>query len=306
MSRRVKSTGPTPCSILIMADRPGKVEGQRGTCFCGPLGQELDRYLFACAGISRDSVHCMYLVDTYSDDPPTQDEIHEHWARVKAETDSVNPDYVGLMGIHAVRAGLSVPDIDMDWAHGLMFLSESRSCQIMPLTHVAAGLHQPRYAAQIAHDFTQFGRMIRGDDMPTGHWADACPDPIYSECLSIVPDRDVAVDTEGSPSAPWCVSASVRPGEGCVTKHGRVQIQAQRVIGHNMIHDLQVLGAMGIKVNKFTDTMVMASLLGTEPLGLKPLARRHCGMRQADYADIIAPARRDIALTYLSRVLDVI
>jgi hypothetical protein len=261
--------------------------------------------LFVNSGLSRADIHVMNLVPTYAEHPPTEEEIDEYWDSTMAEVAAVNPDFVGLVGYHSAKAGL-LQFVDMETHHGLCFPSDKRSCLVMPLYHPAAGLHQPRYAAQIAWDFGEFGKMVRGEEMPMGHLQDACRLTMYRELQGASSVGLVAVDTEGSPEAPWCVSLSTRAGSGGVVRNGGVDIAEATVILHNAIWDLQVLEAMGVSVGTFTDTMLAASLLGTEPLGLKSLARRWCGMSMSDYSDVIAPAKREKALEYLGKVLDLV
>lgn len=75
------------------------------------------------------------------------------------------------------------------------------------------------------------------------------------------------------------------------------------VVLHNALHDLPVLRDLGIDLVKegipFTDTMVMAYLLGLEPQGLKPLAYRHAGMHQDAYDEITHDAGELIAQQWL-------
>jgi uracil-DNA glycosylase family 4 len=304
MGRIVKATGPVPCRYMIVAERPGKVEAQRGYCLCGPSGQELDRYLFVNAGISRDSIHCTNLVKDYRDDEsPSEEEIQRDWPLLEEELHIVCPDYIMAMGLYAARAFLG-PDIDMEVFNGCCFPRITRC--IMPIIHVAAGLHRPRYAAQIAWGFEQFGRMIKGEEMPSGHLRDIESNPLYKELESFIVKKGiVGMDTEGTAEAPWCLSASDMEGCGAVIRPGkRVDVSSSLTVLHNSIHDLQVLDAMNVKLGEWTDTMTMASLLGTEPLGLKALARRHAGMIMSEYSEVVAPAARDLGLEYLGKVLE--
>lgn len=79
------------------------------------------------------------------------------------------------------------------------------------------------------------------------------------------------------------------------------------VVLHNSLHDLPVLRDLGLDLVRenipFTDTMVMAYLLGLEPQGLKPLAYRHAGMTQDSYDDIISEASERIARTWLNELV---
>ncbi len=78
------------------------------------------------------------------------------------------------------------------------------------------------------------------------------------------------------------------------------------VVLHNSLHDLPVLRDLGLDIVgegiPFTDTMVMAYLLGLEPQGLKPLCYRHAGMHQDAYDDITAEASERIARQWLSEL----
>lgn len=71
------------------------------------------------------------------------------------------------------------------------------------------------------------------------------------------------------------------------------------VVLHNSMHDLETLHKWGIHPRNFTDTMIMAYLLGDLPQGLKPLAYRLCGMKTDSYEAIVGPAMQDAARQYL-------
>lgn len=177
-------------------------------------------------------------------------------------------------------------------------------CSIMPLYHPAAGLHQPSLQAKIAHDFRQFGALIKREPLPTGHLHDPYPGYYYEEKT---PGgwTEGAIDTEGSVDRPWCFSASGAPGCAIVVRADNSHWSAfDHVIYHNAIHDIPVCKSLGVSHVTMTDTMVMAALLGTEPLSLKALARRHCGMVMAEYEQVVGPAAKELALDYLSKVVD--
>jgi uracil-DNA glycosylase family 4 len=308
--RRVNGTGNRSATLMLIGQRPGREEMARGVPFCGKSGQELDRYLLVNSGIDRADVFVTNLVRDYDgEDEITPEEIERDWPDLIAEIDTVKPRYIGLVGLYAARAVLG-QGLDLDWSHGLHFplrgnraLLLHQDATAMCLIHVAAGLHVPAMAAKIAYDFTQLGKLCRGEALPVGHLADSHPSPSYTETESALVLGTAAVDTEGSVAAPWCMSYAVKPGSAKVWRKGTLEVDATLVL-HNSLHDLPVLEALGVVPNKWTDTMIMAALLGVEPQGLKPLARRHCGMVMSDYADITREARRDKALEYLSSVID--
>jgi uracil-DNA glycosylase family 4 len=322
MPKIIHSTGPVPCDYALIAERPGKVEARIGRVLCGPSGEETDRYLLNNAGISRASIFCSNVVRDWRDDePPSQEEIKRDRPELERELRIVQPRYICAMGLYSARWFLG-DDIEMEWANGLAF--PWNGIYVMPVMHAAAGLHVPAQAARIAWGFEQFGKLCRGEKITTEHLRDLGPNPRYFDWTdnAIYPMGgsrvafelenhwgEVAIDTEGSVEHPWCLSATIEPEHAWVLRRHRAA-EVQQYLGdatvvlHNSIHDLPILAAMGVVPSRFTDTMIMAALLGVEPLGLKALARRHCGMRMLEYTDIIAVARREKALQFLGEVLD--
>jgi uracil-DNA glycosylase family 4 len=329
MPKIIHSTGPVPCQYALIAERPGKVEAKIGRVLCGPSGEECDRYLLNNAGIPRHAIFCSNVVRDYRDDaPPSEDEIRRDTVELERELKAVQPQYILAMGLYSARWFLG-PDVELEWCNGLVFpfvfpWNPIMQVYIMPVFHAAAGLHQPSIAAKVAWGFEQFGKLCHGEEMPTGHLLDLDTSPRYFDWTDngIHPMGEskvkfelenhfgeVAIDTEGSVEHPWCLSASIEPGHAWVLRrHRAAEVQQYlgdaTVVGHNLIHDLPVLAAMGVVPEKFTDTHLMAALLGVEPQGLKPLVRRHCGLRLREYDDVVREARRQKALEYLGTVLD--
>src|SRR5215831_3101404 len=166
-SKQVSGEGPIPCEILLIGERPGIEEIRRGRPFCGPAGQELDRYLLNNSGLSRTNVRVTNLVKDYRDGAnPEQWEVDRDITVLRRELVRVHPTYIGCVGLWSTRALLD-PETDMEWAHGLAF--PTATATLMPLIHPAAGLHHPADAIKIAWDFEQFGKMVRGEQMPMGH-----------------------------------------------------------------------------------------------------------------------------------------
>jgi len=114
--------------------------------------------------------------------------------------------------------------------------------------------------------------------------------------------RWVAVDTEtdGMTGPPWCLSFSTAPGTGYVIPadarpavaafHHAIQPTTnpyQRVLLHNALFDVEVLGRLGVEGFRWRDTMHTAYQLGNQPQGLKPLAWRLAGMEMVDYSEVV-------------------
>lgn len=300
MSYPVQGDGPLPAEIFIVGIRPGFEEIKRGRPFVGKSGLELDRYLLTCCGVDRSNVRVSNLVrDFHGDDEPTPEEIERDWPLLLQELSECSPRYLVLLGGVTAKKFLG-SEFSLDWGNGLV--RPTTQGYIIPIVHPAAGLHRQAEAVRVWWGFQQLGRLLRGEALPQGHLQDCEPHPRYE-----LVDRDrveyrCAVDTEGSRERPWCLSFSAKAGKGYVVRHG-VDF-GDDIILHNSLHDLSVLKALGCNVGKFTDTMVMANLLGTEPMGLKSLARRYCGMLCEEYGDIIRPAMYITAIEYLGRVVD--
>jgi len=60
---------------------------------------------------------------------------------------------------------------------------------------------------------------------------------------------------------------------------------------------------MGIEITRFHDTMLMAFLLGLEPLGLKALAYRYRGIDRQSFEEVVGPTANELATEWLEKVL---
>ena len=61
---------------------------------------------------------------------------------------------------------------------------------------------------------------------------------------------------------------------------------------------------MGIIVDEFDDTLLMAHLLGNLPKGLKKLAYRLCGMELRDYTNVLKPYQEARLKDYFTKALE--
>jgi len=313
-----------PCDVLILGERAGEEESRRGYPFCGKSGKELDRYLLE-GGIHRDDVYCTNLCKDFlkGNPDPTPDEIRRDEHFLIEELKTVRPKYIGLVGRFAARYFLG-GDLEMDWSHGLPFVSSQGRFRMMPLYHPAFGLHSASMTPLVWSDFQAFCRMVRGASGSADHLIDTCPDPQYMlltdysrELFSLIfhgrkNPTLIYMDTEGSAEKPWGLSFTFGIGEGYVVLASDkewlsaiadyVKWNGVTVVLHNAFHDIAVLRSMGIEGFRFTDTMVKAYHLCLFPQGLKPLSRRLCGMVQDDYEDVIGEADKEKKIQWLIEV----
>jgi uracil-DNA glycosylase len=302
MNRYIAGDGPLPAVTMFIGERPGKVENYRGKPFQGPSGVMLGDYLLS-AGLDRANCYVTNVVKDYSEDDPSLEEIERDTPALREELLRCHPRYIGLLGKFATVTLIPwVDDLDMYWAHGLMFGWQAPWgwCNMMPMYHPAAGMHQTSIQGSTAWDFERFGQMVRGE--LTTCWTDRTPDSAYTEC-EIGPVDGAAVDTEGSVRHPWCLSWSDRAGNGFVVRQP-IGGTVDGIVMHHSLHDLAVLAAMGVVVGRFEDTLLKACLLGVEPHGLKDLARRHLGLKLRHYDELVAGARRERAINYLGEVIE--
>jgi DNA polymerase I-like protein with 3'-5' exonuclease and polymerase domains len=182
----------------------------------------------------------------------------------------------------------------------------------------------PDSALKCVLDFTAVGSTLRGKLTPA-HFRDPLAE---QESYRVLKDpKDVAeslagasllsIDTEtygDLNNTPYMVQFSTSPGTGNIVYANNASCLAvianhvaqtgNTTIMHNALFDLLVLEKLGIFPADVKDTMIMAYLLQSEPLGLKPLAFRYWGMTMLDYEDIIAEASSDLAFEYLLKVKD--
>ena len=332
--QKVYGIGPRPARILVLGERPGKKEIEKGQPFVGQTGRELDRRLWDCH-LDRVGVFLDNLVKDRvegKDRPPTEDEIHRDEPDLWNVLDEVRPEIIVTMGLHATRYFLgeeatlerchAIPRaLKFHYSCGLRHLQ----CTVFPMYHIAAGFHNQALQPFIEYDWQQFRLFLIYGDMlfpePVDAWADrtqyAMMDRYNLELLLGTlkerPTVQPAIDTEGLSGDPWGLSISICPGTALVMKKGvnpdewfqklAAALKGRRVTLHNSLHDLQILRELGIPIDSFTDTMVLAYLLQVEPQGLKPLSYRHSGMEMQDYLDVVAPYAQELYRDYLCMAL---
>ncbi len=312
MTQYVHGEGPVPCDVILIGESPGREEDKYGRPFMGKTGTELNRYLFRSTGRTRTSVYATNLIkyrcadDEGQDIDPTPFDIERDSGALNDELRMVGPEVIVTLGRWATRRFLG--DVDMEAVHGVVHCRDGQ--YIVPCFHPAAGLHSTEFQGLIYWDFEQLGKLLRGEiEEITWETEDEWASPRYVENSYLFSSETVAIDTEGSVKAPWCLSASRIPGHAIVVRpdaSGLVPFSCNppisNVVMHNALHDMAVLRAMGIKIDKFDDTMLKAYLLCVEPQGLKALAKRHCGMAMSDYWDLIGEQERLHAAHYMWRM----
>jgi len=313
---------------MIVGEAPGKQEDMHGAPFIGKAGQELDRLLKYLAGKPRDNWFITNIVKCRPPEnrDPLPGEIQACTPHLVMEIAEINPEVIVTVGRFATRFFLG--NVSMDTVRGRAHDSQAWGCTIFPVLHPAAGFHNQQNLARIQQDFQALGTYLRNR---------AAPKELFQHVHELVDEHDgrevymwredwehvfeylkdakiVGVDTESARGGePWSIQLSTGPGHAiCVpaTAHKALRTIARRLkhpevltVLQNALHDLPVMEKMGIVPGNVTDTMFMAYLLQTEPLGLKDLAPRHAGMRMQSYLRVVAPATHRKAMAYLAKVV---
>lgn len=311
--------GPQPCRLMFIGEAPGKMEVKFDYPFYphAPSGKEFGRYL-SQVDINRDDCYITNYCKRFVENPADQD-FKPYEAILAREIKKCHPEFIVPLGRWATQFLLG-NDVSMDECHGLAHWNEIHNFWVIPCYHPAAGIHRIALQTLISNDIHYVAEALKGNilrkkkDHGLRLYHDA---KWFSENIKRSPYRalvthikmslnnDLAVDTEGSVEHPYCLSYSYGGGIGVVlmpqdiTSAVKLRLERTPMILHNALHDLRVLKKMGCCPSKFTDTMVMAHLLGTEPQGLKPLAKRLCGMEMSSYSGLLASQNEKIALKYL-------
>jgi len=332
----VRGVGPIPCDYLLCGTTPGRDEDRAGQPFVGKTGQELNRHLDGDRLPARSQIFLtnrirqfggkdyVYTSADYArDEPPLIDEMVR-----------VSPSIIIPMGREAIRWFMG--DVDVDDVHGLPWYLPTdklvalrlhgyhpRSAQpiVFPLYHIAAGFRNPETSALVSYDFEQLRAFFAGQLTTRKLYDDPYSQPTYQEItepamVAVDALRPIAIDTEGSPRAPWSIQYSQHAGTAYVIRAGATAALQRfgellikhrpRIVYHNSLHDIPMMRALGLPDDlPFDDTMVAAYLLQVEPKGLKPLCIRHCNMAMQSYEDVMGDASHRLALDYFQCLWDI-
>jgi len=300
---------------MIIGDKPGNEEIKQGRVFVGKTGGELVRRLHE-VGLAETEVFLTNLLRQLPQKPGriTAEEIKRDGPQLVEEIQIVKPRVIISLGA-TVLNWLLGNEADLDARHGLPVQIETCGVKVIlfPMFHIAAGFHNPKIEPLIEGDWEAFKKFLRQPytvnrrDILSGleEYREAQESDIERLAES---DCPIAVDTEGFPGKPWGLSFCGWPGhayvilahqKACLSKLAKL-VKNRLVILHNSLYDMPILEEMGIKVNRFVDTMLYAFLLQTEPQGLKSLAARYEAMHMNDYSTLVSGPQEAAIRKYLT------
>ncbi len=297
---------------MLVGEAPGKEEDREGAPFVGKSSQILFQFVWRTMGLSRDQVFVTNLSKERpepkkdgTDNPPTPALIEKYGQEFWDEIQEVNPELIVCLGRYSFEF-LTGTGLPMETVHGKVHQLKWSwdPIPVIPAFHPASGIRNPDYLKFTYWDLLQAGEYLRTGEggvaveMPGVYRVQPQGDP-----GGVNSREDIAIDTEGTPDAPYCLTYSTKEGEAFLIRAGdkkqielfnaRLWGQFPRLIFHNALWDIPVLKAMGIYIieggYRFIDTMEMAYLLQTEPKGLKALAARHFAARMREYEEVCYP-----------------
>lgn len=297
-------------SVFFLGEAPGMEEDKRGLPFIGRSGETLDKFLREL-GLPRESVYITNVVKCrpkpHVSFTPSPAEIASCSEWLDLEIAALQPRLMVLMGSVAIHRMLGKVG-KVEHVHGRPVITEG--CVYLPTYHPAATLYDTALLRHLRDDFKVLGKLLDGEDPESLQAKDLFPNPKYQEATT---DSDInwlmadmehsgvcAIDLETSHGKLWSVQISTRPGESTFVNAEMAKKltvpPSCLVVVHNYLFDSQYLP---FPVERFTDTMVMAYLLGW-PQGLKELASRHCGMQMDSYDEVVLKGRRRKAIEWLT------
>jgi uracil-DNA glycosylase len=328
MATAVHGHGNPNARVFFVGEAPGEVEEKTGIPFTGKAGAEFDYWLMRTCHLTRKDVWVtnLYRFRPPANRDPTPIEIASCEPDLWRELLAVKPRVLVTLGRLSTQWALGAW-ASMEATHGLPHLGAITSPwgewsgTVVPITHPAAGLHQPTYYAWTVADFEVLAEVLAGTRLI--HRIDRAPTDYHlhteADLERLARSPVIAIDTEGSVERPWGLSYSVAPWHGRVIRaDDRAALaafdavlteQQPQLVLHYAPHDFRVLAAMGLDVeawpDRVYDTMQLA-YLAAQPQGLKTLAYRLCGLRLREYEDVVGPAADRLARGWLEAAAGVL
>src|SRR5574337_506651 len=151
----VLGSGPQPCRVMAIGERPGRSENRYGRPFIGDAGMELDETYLPIAGLDRDGLYlsnCVKCWEVNNRTPLPKDVAGCAGFFLPAEIRESDPEVILLLG--GTACGL-VPGIRLEMHHGVPRRAElfGWSGWGVPMYHPARGLHESNWMTPMLEDW---------------------------------------------------------------------------------------------------------------------------------------------------------
>ena len=318
-SQVVFGEGPAPCNIMFIGEAPGRHEDKiSGKPFTGPAGDFFND-LLKIPNLNRESV---YVTNVAMCRPPVnkngkdtkpkkadRDTCVDLW--LKKQIELVNPKVIVLLG--GVALNTFVPGQSIEEVHGSVFERDGR--YYIPLFHPSHILQKPVKTMTNKKDWQtlkvrlqmlkETGKIagIQRESEELRYVTDTSG--FYKMMKHLWESNPIAVDTETdsldriTPTIVGMSFAADSPqgGVGYFIDHKlisrysetiRTLLTSKTLIAHNWKYDYQILKrVIGLPRGcNAHDTMIIAHLLGIQPLGLKALSLKLLGREQTHIEEL--------------------
>jgi len=286
----VEGDGPKPCRLMVIAEAPAETECKTGIPLTGKTGKEFDNLLLRYIGLRRERVYTtnLFKYPLNDDKEYTQDEYEYMGSILREEIEEVDPDVILTLGAISTHWFLGFSH-DMEALNGMPHEWEGRV--VVPSIHPAASFRDSALLSWVIEAFENTKKVLDGEMIvpplaePTKIWGGQG-----------FTGNVIAVDTESlKDGSPYLVTWSNAEGRACYSycdsglRYLNMQLYKSDVLTllHNAPYDLSILWDLGIHPSHWIDTMQIAFLLQTLPLGLKALAYRLCRLPLRDYDEVV-------------------
>jgi uracil-DNA glycosylase family 4 len=313
--RPISGDGPQPCEFLIIGERPGQNENKYGKVFIGKTGEELNETYLPLANLHRSDVRICNAVLCWAEQnrTPTDKEVLEcsrhHLPR---EIEHTRPSVIILMGGSACRM---VPGIKLDTHHGIPQWGTLYGWEgiIVPMYHPALGLHESKWMTHLISDWSCLQSELAHTDSPSQSRPTDYRVITGKEVNDVPLPSLIAVDTESHGREPFSLQFSPSPGRSyMLMARDKVglelfnrRVQGIEVALHNAVHDLDECVDLGVRLQRYRDTMQEAYHQGDLPQGLKPLVYRLFRVTMTSWEDVVRPASIHALVEWMVEALDI-
>ncbi len=298
----VEGFGPKPCRLMVVAEAPAATEVRTGEPLTGRTGKEYDNLMRRIVGLDPDTV---YKSNVFKYQLPKNKEYHDGeltWMmeNLYEEVREVDPEIILALGAISTHAFLG-DKYDMETMNALPHRwsgPDGKVRTVIPSFHPAAGFRDGAAYQFVVEAFECVRMALRGHVEYVGETKPVKVLPFRVWRTPILDDSDylLAMDTETLKTGrPYMVTWTHQEGYGCYAYanddlrelRDHVEDDHLIVLLHNAPFDLPILWQLGIRPHHWIDTMQMAFLLQSLPLGLKGLAYRLCGLRMREYEEVM-------------------
>jgi len=316
----VPPSGNTDSTIAVIGEAPGGHETAEGRGFVGPSGRVLWHLIERHAHVYRSRCWVSNVCKVRpgeDDDDPSPEMLDYFRPLLHLEIQSLPKlRYVLAVGKFACREffGPDVAELDMREMTGVAREVEyaGRRLIVVGCMHPAAGLRNPEFLNQTVAGILRLSSV--GNNEAAAEVPKFAPGRIMDrEDILRLHTGWIAIDTEGTPAHPYCLTWATEHCCGFVAAGDHVGLKCFKAVFttneqgevlnedgvcavymHNATWDLKVLRAMGIDLLamgiEIHDTMLMSYARNQYAHGLKALAWQRLGEVRKSYETIVEPA----------------